>query len=111
MASSQSVISPSYSVFFNGGPAALNGFASSNNGLISSEGSLNDLPLFSVVRIDVYGTKIDYYISDSLVHTKTTDVPTGGMKVFMAAAQPSSSISTDWVFTRRLAVPEPAWGN
>ncbi|NJD75974.1 MAG: DUF2341 domain-containing protein [Candidatus Methanoperedens sp.] len=111
MASSQSVISPSYSVFFNGGPAALNGFASSNNGLISSEGSLNDLPLFSVVRIDVYDTKIDYYISGSLVHTKTTDVPTGGMKVFMAAAQPSSSISTDWVFTRRLAVPEPAWGN
>ncbi len=111
MTSIQSVVPPGYYVFFLEGIAESAGFQSSNNGPLTGEGTLYDHPSFSVVRIDVYGTKIDYYINGSLVHTKTTDVPTGGMKAFMAAGQPSSSISTDWVFTRRLAVPEPAWGN
>lgn len=108
MASSQSLVSPTYAVFFMGGTAVWNnGFESFNNGVSSSEGSSNDLPNFSVVRIDVYGTKIDYYVNGSLVHTKTTNVPTGGMKVILSAAQPSSSISTDWVRVRKYASIEP----
>ncbi len=106
-----SMISPSYSASFAGGQAVMgNGFGSSNNAVSSWEGSSNNLPSFSVVRIDVYDTKIDYYINVSLVHTKTTNVPTGGMNVIMSAAQPSSSVSTDWVFTRKFASPEPTWG-